>query len=170
VLVFAHSGDYDGAQRLIDESPFAVPPTGDIVPAGHQFWFHAVGIAIALLGRKDDAERIYAATAAVPAQWRYVLFDTVIGHRLAGMVALTAGRLDEAEQHLIEASHIAAEDGNLLDAPHVEYWTAKLLIDRGRVEDRAEAVRLATAAHDEFARRGTPPYLAMADALLERLA
>ncbi len=103
-------------------------------------------------------------------QFGYLGFDMMISERIAGMTAATAGLFGEAERHLTEATRIAADAPNFLDAPHVNYWFAKMLVDRGRPGDRDEAITRAALARDEFARRSCPPYVAMAEALLADLA
>ncbi|MBA2607895.1 MAG: AAA family ATPase [Actinobacteria bacterium] len=170
LYALAFSGDRDGALAMLDDPRFVIPVDDGPYPAGHQFRFHAVLNAISVFGLEDRAQRLYPAAAQLANRYRYVWFEFVITERLAGMVALAAGLFDEAEKHLIEARRIAAEDPNPLDAPHVEYWFAKMLVDRGRSEDRPEATRRATVARDEFARRNTPPYQAMTEALLAALA
>jgi tetratricopeptide (TPR) repeat protein len=170
LLALALSGDRTGCLALIDDPQFAVPNGLDPHPAGAVFRFETLLMSVAILGLEDHARRLYPAAVQLAERSRYLWFDLTIAERLAGMVALTAGLFDEAEQHLNEATRIAAEDPNPLDAPHVDYWFAKMLLCRGRAEDRDEAIRRATFARDEFARRNVPPYLAMSEALVQELA
>ena len=155
---------------MLDDPTFT-PPTSDApTGSGQHFRFNGSLIAASVLGSKEHAARWYPEIARLTGQYRYMSFDAMISERMAGMTATTAGMFDEAERHLIEATRIAAEDPNFLDAPHVDYWFARMLVERGRSEDRDDAFKKAALARDEFARRDCPPYVAMADALLEQLA
>ena len=170
ILALAVSGERDACVALLDAPDFVVPAADEPTACGRHFVFHAALIAAGILGLTDHAARWYPAAVRATGEFQYVWFDLVISERMCGMAALTAGLYDEAEQHLTEATRIAAEAPNFLDAPHVDYWFARLLAERGRPADRGEAVKKATSARDEFARRNCPPYLAMAEALLATLA
>ncbi|MEY2397070.1 MAG: hypothetical protein QOJ00_244, partial [Actinomycetota bacterium] len=169
MVVCASRGDTDAVTALIDDPAFVTPPAADVPPAGQLFRLTGVLRSVAVLGLKDRARGLYPAAVELAQHYRYTWFDFVIAERLAGMVALTAGLLDDAERHLAAAARIAAQDPNPLDAPHVEYWTARLLVARGGADNRGEAVRRAVAARDEFSTRNAPLDLAMADALLREL-
>ncbi len=171
IMALAYAGERDACLTLInDTATFVVPVGNGAHPAGQQFRFHGVLVAASLLGLKDLAAEHYPVAARLSERYRYVWFEFVISERLAGMVAATAGMFDEAERHYVEATRIAAEDPVPVDAPHVDYWFARMLNDRGRAEDRPEAVRLATAARAAFADRHAAPYLDMAEALLRDLS
>ena len=96
----------------------------------------------------------------------YGFFDLQISERIAGMVAATAEQWEDAERHFVEAARIAREAPNRWDAPHVEYWHGKMLLDRGRPEDREAGIAKVKAARAEYERRGMPVHLKMADDLL----
>lgn len=170
VLALAWSGRRDECLAMLDDPALGVPPPGEPVPAGRLFWFHASLAAAAMIGASEHAERWYPQLAPEKYDYQYAWIDMTILARVLGMVAAAAGRFDDAERHFSEASRIAVEAPNLMDAPNVDYFFAKMLVDRGRPEDRDEAVRRATAARDEFARRNSPPGLALAEALLHDLA
>jgi tetratricopeptide (TPR) repeat protein len=167
ILALAHAGQREASLALIDEVGYQASDSAQT--GGQLFCLQATLAAIAILDSREHAERFYPDAVRLMDISRYAWFDLKITARLAGMVALTAGLLDEAEQHLAVAAQVVRDDPNVVDAPHVDYWMAKLLNRRARSEDRPEAIRLATAARDEFVRRETPPYVVMADALLAEL-
>jgi tetratricopeptide (TPR) repeat protein len=169
ILVLATTGQRDACFAMFDDPAFVIPGPGAPSSAGAHFTFHYSMMAAAILGSKEHAQRWYPAAAHVAGLYHYMGFELMILERVAGMVALTAGLFDEAERHLTEATRIATQDPNFLDAPHVDYWFARMLVERGDPADRDEAVRRATLAREEFARRDCPPWLAMADSLLSQL-
>ncbi len=170
IHALAISGQRDACLELLDDPGFVIPGPDAPTGAGRHFTFHYAMVAASILGLKDHAARYYDAAVRATSQYRYMAFDAMIVERLAGMTAMTAGRSEEAERHFAEATRIAAEDPNFLDAPHVDYWLARFLLERGDQADRTEAARRATLARDEFARRDCPPYQAMAEDLLKQLA
>jgi tetratricopeptide (TPR) repeat protein len=170
VLALAVSGQREACLAMLDDPAVKVPSATEPTAAGQHFIIQASLAAASIIGSKEHAVRWYDDFVRADVQYRYFGFELMICERVAGMTAVTAGRFDEAERHLSEATRIAAEDPNFLDAPHVDYWFAKMLVERGRPEDRVEATRRATLARAEFARRNMPPYLAMADGLLQEIS
>jgi tetratricopeptide (TPR) repeat protein len=167
LTVLAWAGKSEECAALLRSGTYDPPAEGAVASAGHHFKFQAAMTAIGLTGDTELAEQWYDAAAREVSVYRYGGFDLSVSERLTGMVALTAGRLDDAARHLTEADRIAREDPNRLDAPHVDYWLARLHLAQG---DNEEARRRATAARDEFARLGAPPFEAAAAELLARLS
>jgi class 3 adenylate cyclase/tetratricopeptide (TPR) repeat protein len=164
-MVLAAAGRREECLELMRGPEFASPAEAGVTSAGQHFAFHAKLYAAGMLGDRALAEEIYADHPRT-LQYRLSGFDLKITERLFGMVALTAGRIDDAERHLRIAQQIATELPNRMDAPHVEYWLARLCEAKGEV---AEARDHATAARDEFARVGAPPFVTQAEELLARL-
>lgn len=165
--ILASMGERERVLELIEDPRFpASCPVDDARGAGAQFRYHATLQVVAQLGLTDHAIRLYPDAARLSEVYRYVWFDFTISERLAGMVALTAGLLDEAEAHFDRAARVAVDDPNVADAPRVELWRARLMLVRGRPEEREKARRLVLAAREEFVRRGEGSTLAQADALL----
>ena len=107
-------------------------PAGEPSPVGSYFGLFARAIAAAFIGSADDARRLYPILAERLGVTMYGFFDLQISERIAGMVAATAEQWEDAERHFVEAARIAREAPNRWDAPHVEYWHGKMLLDRGR--------------------------------------
>ncbi len=166
--IVAGMGDRERCIALLDNPEFpSACPVDEVHPGGAQFRYHAVLEVVAILGLRDRAAALYPHASRLPEAFKWVWMDFSISERLAGMIALTAGLLDDAERHLDAAARVAVDYDNPLDAPRVELWRAKLLLARG---ERAQARAVATPARDEFARRGEIPYLTLADELLTELA
>ncbi|HUR76534.1 MAG TPA: AAA family ATPase [Acidimicrobiales bacterium] len=168
VVLRAYEGDRTGCLALLDAADLFHSATGPR-PAGQEWLSMSALEAVSILGLAEHARRLYPEALRLAGLFRYGAFELAVSERLAGMVAMTAGQFDDAERHLTEAERIARDDPNPLDAPHVDLWFAKLLLARGRPEDRPEANRRARAAHAVFVRRGTPPYTAMAEDVLRAL-
>jgi hypothetical protein len=164
-MALAVAGEEEQCREALQAGGFE-DPAGRIVSAGTHFRFMAALNAIVATGDTERAAQYYDAAVHEAGRYRYYGFDMQIGERISGMVALTAGRLDDAERHLVEAQFAAIEDPNALDAPHVDYWMARLRVAQGRND---EAKTYATKARDEFARLGAPPFQAAAEALLASL-
>jgi tetratricopeptide (TPR) repeat protein len=165
--IHASLGDRDRCLQLIADPRFPVSCSPDeIHGAGVQFRYHAVLDVVAQLGLVEQAVALYPDAVRLPERYRYTWFNFTIAERLVGMVALTAGLLDEAAVHLDRAARIAADDPNVADAPAVDMWRARLMVVRGRPEEQDAARKLALGARDEFVRRGENSSLAQVDALL----
>ncbi|HUR77611.1 MAG TPA: AAA family ATPase [Acidimicrobiales bacterium] len=163
----AVAGDIEACRQMLRSGDFEPPSESGVTSAGNHFKFHAALVAIAMTDDRELAQNWYEAADRETGVFKYAAFDMKIAERVTGMMALTAGRLEDAERHLTEARRIAIEDPNRFDAPHVDYWYARLLVAQGRT---GEAATFATAARDEFARLGAPPFLQAAEELLAQLA
>lgn len=169
IMVFAATGDASRYVELLDDPAFTLPEADAPSPAGVHFRFHGALVAVAALGDTERAAQLLPLARNAPATYPVSGFDLMIAERIVGAVALVAGELDEAERWLTEADRVARESPNRMDQPNVDYWMARLLLARGRSDDREEAVRRATAARDEFADRASPPFVGRAKALLAEL-
>lgn len=169
-MMFALSlaGQRDACLTLVDEVLENDMSANTPMSVGATFALVSAAVAAATLGCEDRSRLLYPHAAAMARRYRFISFDLTIAERVAGMVATVAGQFDDAERHLLEAQRIAREGPNLLDAPHVDLWLARMLLDRGQPAHRAEARRLTTSALAEFGRMGMPPFEAMAEAQLRR--
>lgn len=93
-------------------------------------------------------------------------FDWALTERVAGMAAAAAGLWDEAESHFTEALAQAEKLPNVLDEPQVRHRYGKMLLDRGRTEDRDRAREMVSSALERYRRMGMPIHAAMAEELL----
>ena len=167
--VLATMGNDAGCQEMLDDPTFSWPALDELSPAGTHFRFHGAMVAVAAMGDAARAVALLPAARREPEWYRFSGFDLMITERLVGALALVAGDLDEAERWLDEADRVVRESPNRVDQPNVDYWFARLLLARDRVGDRDEAIQRATAARDQFAERGSPPFSELADLLLADL-
>lgn len=164
--LYAIAGERAAYESLLQNLPFELSFEPGIYPAGQLFVRNSVLATLADFEMTEFARQVYPAAVRNIDQYRYVWFDLMISERIAGTVAFTAGDLDAAERHLRAADRIATDDPNPLDRPQVDYWLARILHARGDASDRDEARARATAARDEFARRGAALLAARAQQLL----
>jgi hypothetical protein len=93
-------------------------------------------------------------------------FDLTLVQRIAGMAAAAAGLWDQADAHFETAGRQAHEFPNRVDAPRVQHWHAKMLLDRGDPDDRDRARAMLADALDGYRKLGMPLLAAMAEELL----
>jgi hypothetical protein len=128
---------------------------------------YAAARGCAIVGLTDEAGALYPLVAeradAMPIG---DAFDMALGQRIAGMAAAAAGLWDQADAHFETAGRQAHEFPNRVDAPRVRHWHAKMLLDRGRPEDRDRARAMLADALDSFRKLGMPLQAAMAEKLL----
>jgi hypothetical protein len=152
---------------LVETGP-DLPPPDRPTPLGAMMRLCAAAQAAAWIGAEGEARRLYTLIEARTERLPIVLFDVTITHRIAGMAAATAGLWEESEHHFVEAHRIAREYPNRWDAPRVDLWHGKMLLDRGKREETDRARQMISAARDEFERRGMPVHIRKADELLAR--
>jgi class 3 adenylate cyclase/tetratricopeptide (TPR) repeat protein len=137
----------------------AYTPWGNINVA----WCAAQGAAMLGLAEiADEAGQHLASPQALP----FGFFDGALTARVHGMIASVNERWDEAERYFETALQQVTEIGNKLDEPQVHHWYAKMLLDRGRPEDRERANRMIDSALEGYRRIGLPLHAAMAEELL----
>ncbi len=168
IIALAVAGRADACRELLASDAFERPAVSAVrsLGAGAHFKLEAACMAIALLGDDAAASAWYDAAAAAAPNYRNMGFDLAMSERIAGALAVVADRLADAERHLATAQRYALEDPNKLDAPHVDYWLARLSEARG---DAGTARQHAIAARDEFARVGAEGFVPIAQELLARL-
>ena len=93
-------------------------------------------------------------------------FDGALRSRLHAMAAALAQRWDEAEELFTVAHQQSAEFPNELDRPKVAHWHGKMLLDRGRPEDRQRAHEMIADALESYRSHGMPVLATMAEELL----
>jgi hypothetical protein len=83
------------------------------------------------------------------------------------MTAAATGMWDEAEECFeLALTHLGSRP-NVIEAPQIRHWYAKMLLDRGRAEDRDRAREMLDSALDDYRRIGMPVHAAMAEGLLK---
>lgn len=127
--------------------------------------FHAV-LGAAMLGLEEVADRLYPEVARQAEGGWVVSFGSYLGQRVAAMAAACAGRWEEAESHFERALRQARDAPHRLEEPQVGHWYGKMLLDRGRPEDRDRARQMIGSALEGYRRMGMPLHTTMAEALL----
>jgi hypothetical protein len=115
------------------------------------FWFTAVCIvseACALIGDAERAEVLYAMLAPYSERMVQVTQAACFGsaHRFLGLLAMTAGRTDDAAAHFEAALARNLDRGVLPVVPFIRTEYAQMLLARRGPGDIARAHELVTAA------------------------
>jgi hypothetical protein len=150
----ARAGQVEEARAMLAEPLPPLPGPDDPTPVGVMGRLAAVGLAAGLLGLESEAKEIYPLLAERVHRARVTLFESIILERIVGMLASTLGMWDEAEGHFAEARRVVDTFPNWFDEPNVDFWHGKMLLDRGRPEDREVAIKEIERARAEFERRG----------------
>jgi class 3 adenylate cyclase len=144
VSLAARSGDHDLARRELDRvgaGDFAALPK-DVN------WFPAMslmGEAIALIGDAARAPRVYE--ALLPYEGLVIVIARAAAcngpvDRVLGMLAQTAGRMEDAERHFGKAVEIATRMGDRPGMALSGLGLAELLLERDEPSDRERAIEL----------------------------
>jgi hypothetical protein len=99
-----------------------------------------------LLNLAEIAAAMYPGLAALADRFVMQPFSWSLVHRIAGMAATASGQWEHAERHLDQALALARSLPNRLEEPSVNYCRARMLLERGRPEDRDRATELLDAA------------------------
>jgi class 3 adenylate cyclase/tetratricopeptide (TPR) repeat protein len=124
--------------------------------------FYQVGLREAAAGLSPDMEQLFG----LGVRWKTL--DGRLVETRAGLVAASARRWDEAEQHFGEARKVAEQMRNLLEMADLSRLHARMLLDRGGTGDHdraAEMLQQALSAYREF---GMPGYAAESERLLRQ--
>ncbi len=113
-------------------------------------------VCLSLCAAGDEAEHAEATySGLLPYRHRFAVDGIGAGaigsvERLLGMLAILAGRYDDAADHLEEAIRRNDDTGHRLAATHARAELATCLHRRGRTTDRDRVVALATTAREEY--------------------
>ena len=162
----AYAGRRDEVVALIERAQSLLP---ERLPAtwGSQAVLMGIAQAAVIAGIEEWVDKVYEriceAARFVPHTW----FDGVIVSRVAGMCAMTLGRLEEAEEHFQAAFRLVEEIPDRLDEPRVHYWYARMLVERG---DAGAARDHFERALDGFRRLGMPLHIEWASERLRAIS
>jgi hypothetical protein len=78
-------------------------------------------------------------------------------------------RWEDAEAHFARALHDVEAVPDRLDEPRVQYWYARMLVDRGEPGDREKARALFEKSLEGYRRLGMPLHVGWAEARLQSL-
>jgi tetratricopeptide (TPR) repeat protein len=150
----AYAGDRATVEAMLAEQDETVRALrGDVpIAVGKSAMLAAVGEASGLLDLPDVAAAVYPALAALADRLAMQPFSWSLVHRIAGMAATASGQWEHAERHLDRALEQAETLPNRLEEPSVRYCRAKMLIRRGRPEDRRPAIELLDRARADYER------------------
>jgi tetratricopeptide (TPR) repeat protein len=98
---------------------------------------NCLGTALENIGKKDEAEKIYAESVRVEP-------DYPLGQFNLGMILLEQGRADEASNHLAIAAQLAPRD------PVMQFDFGIYLLQHGKADEAADRFRAALAAKPDF--------------------
>jgi hypothetical protein len=93
-------------------------------------------------------------------------WDGAFPSRIAGMAAATVGDWDGAEALFETSLQDLGSHPNAIEAPQIDHWYGKMLLDRGRPDDRDRARKMIGSALEDYRRIGMPVHAAMAEVLL----
>jgi tetratricopeptide (TPR) repeat protein len=164
----AFGQDVEVCRELLEEIRGGLPVPGERATIGRtsMLVFAADGCVVA--GLHDEAATLYPLVAERADLFPISLFDLVLTQRIAGMAAAVSERWDDAERHFVAALHQAEGFPNRLDEPQVKQWFGKMLLDRGRPQDKARGREMLDSAVEGYTRIRMPIHAAMARQVLAR--
>ena len=99
---------------------------------------------------------------------RWTTLDGRLVETRAGLLAASACRWDEAEQHFAEARQVAEQMPNLLELADLSRLHARMLLDRGDSGDQTRAAEMLEEALYAYRDFGMSAYAAEAEQLLRQ--
>jgi hypothetical protein len=90
------------------------------------------------------------------------LWDGALPARISGMAASVAGDWGAAEEFFESSIRVLSGQPNVLEAPQIEHWYGKMLLDRGHPDDQSRAAHLIGSALGSYEQLGMPVHAAMA--------
>jgi tetratricopeptide (TPR) repeat protein len=167
----AYAGDTAACRTMVEDQLPALPLRVTELRVGTAVLLNALSEGCALLGWADAVEPLYPAVSEAADLGISRVFDMAMGHRVAGMAAMTLQRWDEARRHLQLA--IAPDRGmapNVFDRPHILHRSAELALRMPGGGDDLDARTLLTQAIQGYRASGRPVLLASAVELGQTLA
>ena len=99
---------------------------------------------------------------------RWITLDGRLLETRAGIAAASASRWDEAERQFATAREVAEQMCNRLELADLSRLHARMLLDRGGVDDHAGAAEMLNTALNSYRAFGMPAYAAESERLLHR--
>jgi tetratricopeptide (TPR) repeat protein len=163
----AMAGEVETCRELLAQQRTLLPDPGETAPTGRIMMLYAAAKGCVIVGLAEEAAALYPlVNARVDAMPIGNLFDMTLAHRIAGMAATAAGLWDEAQAHFEAAARQAREYPNRVDAPQVLHWHAKMLLERGKADDRVQAQAMLAEALDGYRELGMPLHIATVEEML----
>jgi tetratricopeptide (TPR) repeat protein len=163
----AWAGELAVCRDLLAEQRARLPRAGEAATSGRTFMLYAAAEGCVIAGLADEAGALHPLLAErVDVMPIGDAFAMALAQRIAGMAAAAAGLWDDAQAHFEEAGRQARDVPNRIDAPQVQLWHAKMLLDRGDAQDRDRARAMLADALDSFRKIGMPLLAARTEELL----
>jgi tetratricopeptide (TPR) repeat protein len=163
----AHVGRFDEVRSLY-EGAQSIFPTGEGW-TGMGGWNCMLGFveALYLSGFRDEAAALLPlAEKALTLGPEWLALDGRLIRTRTGLAAAADGRWEHAERCFTEALDKAQRLSHELEAADVSRLHARVLLDRGRPEDRARAAEKLRSALDAYARFEMPTYVSEVERML----
>ena len=167
LVPLAMSGNLDGFRDAFEAAKRWLPGGASTIAWGTSSVLYGATIGAAFLGAEDVAQALYPHITAGDPLPDVGFFDATISERLRAMVASLVGQWEEAERRFEDARRQATEFEDAFDVPHIDHWHGKMLIDRGRPEDRDRARAMIGSALESYRSYGLPYHAARAEELLK---
>jgi len=166
----AYAGDKEVALAMLEERKGGLPRPGRANTYGAWSMLIAVVEGLAVLGRREEAAKLYPLTLEAIDTCAFVAFlECGSLYTYAGIAAACGQQWRKAEEHYQTALRQAHELPHKLEQPEVRRWYARMLIDRDGPGDRVKARELLTEAIAMYRRIGMPKHVEMAEALLREV-
>jgi class 3 adenylate cyclase/tetratricopeptide (TPR) repeat protein len=162
----AYARDEDAFRSAVDDARPGLPGGTEAMPWGSRVLALNVAQGSAFLGLADLAADIHEHVVGLMESLPLGFFDGALSRRVAGMTATLLGAWDEAEQHFAFARRLAAEFPSTIEPQQVEHWHGKMLLARGKPEDRDRGRAMVGGALEWYRGIGMPLHAAMAEELL----
>jgi tetratricopeptide (TPR) repeat protein len=162
----SYAGDDTQVRSMLDDKIDVLRATGDPPTMGELLMLSIAGEVSAVAGLTDVAEKLYPLIAAHADRVALRSFDWALTQRVAGMTAACSGDWDRADTHFTQALAQTTSFPNVLDGPQVQHWYGKMLLDRGRPDDRDRGRNLVSSALDGYRLLGIPVRARMAEQVL----
>ncbi len=168
MLLHAYRGEAEAVERLLEERRSGLARSGEPNSIGSWGLTHAAAEALWLVGRNVEAAALRPALDEYPA-----VFVWLLGMRLVlnvrAIAAAADGDSDAAERLFEQAMRTADELPHIMEQPETRRLYARMLIDRGRPDDKERARALLEEAIPMYGKIGMPKHVEMAEEMLNAL-
>ena len=145
-----------------------LPQSGQPNPIGRWHYLQCAVHGLALLGRWEEAGRLYPLTlACVDTGALLINYSFELIQKTAGIAAACGGQWQEAEHHYQTALRQTEDIPHKIEQPEVRRWYAQMLRDRNAPGDRDKARPMLGEAVEMYGAIGMPRHLEMAKGLLK---